>query len=112
MKTAQLPPVRVAPAVRAEIESALHEGESLSEFVEASVLQPARHRKAQQAFLARGRSSLAKARKSGEFHPLQSVLDGMQSRLEDRMRALSKPADKPASSPAKKRTKASAADKR
>jgi Arc/MetJ-type ribon-helix-helix transcriptional regulator len=112
MKTAQLPPVRVAPAVRAEIESALHEGESLSEFVEASVLQAARHRKAQQAFLARGRSSLARARKSGEFHALQGVMDGMQARLEDRMRALSKPADKSATQSTSRRTKATAADKR
>jgi hypothetical protein len=30
MKTAQLPPVRVEPAVRPEIENALHKGESLS----------------------------------------------------------------------------------
>ena len=87
MKTAQLPPVRVEPAVRAEIENALHEGESLSEFVEAAALQAARRRKAEQEFLARGRSSLAKARKSGDFYPLNGVLDGMQARLEDRMRA-------------------------
>jgi hypothetical protein len=85
MKTAQLPPVRVEPSVRAEIESALREGESLSEFVETSTLQEARRRKAQQEFLARGRASLAKARKTGEFYPLQSTLDDMQKRLEQRM---------------------------
>ena len=51
MKTAQLPPVRVEPAVREEIESVLLEGESLSQFVEASAMQAARRRKAQQAFL-------------------------------------------------------------
>ena len=72
--------------MRAEIEDALHEGESLSEFVEAAVLQAARRRKAEQAFLARGRSSLAKAKKTGEFYPVQGVLDGMQARLEGRMR--------------------------
>jgi hypothetical protein len=87
MKTAQLPPVRVEPAVRAEIEDALHEGESLSEFVGAAALQAARRRKAEQEFLARGRSSLANAKKTGEFYPLRGVLDEMQARLEARMRA-------------------------
>jgi len=87
MKTAQLPPVRVEPAVRAEIENALHEGESLSEFVEAAALQAARRRKSEQEFLARGRSSLTNARKSGEFYPMRGVLDEMQTRLEDRLRA-------------------------
>ena len=57
MKTAQLPPVRVEPAVREEIESALREGESLSEFLEAAALQAARRRLAQEEFLARGRAS-------------------------------------------------------
>lgn len=87
MKTAQLPPVRVEPAVRTEIENALHEGESLSEFVEAAALQAARRRKAEQEFLARGRASLANAKKAGEFYPLRGVLDEMQARLEVRMSA-------------------------
>lgn len=88
MKSAQLPPVRVEPAVRAEIVSALHEGESLSEFVETAALQAARRRKAEQEFLARGRASLAKAKKTGEFYSVGPVLDEMQSRLDVRVRAL------------------------
>lgn len=73
--------------MRAEIENALHEGESLSQFVEAAVLQAARRRKADQDFLARGRASLDNARKTGEFYPLRGVLDEMQARLDDRMKA-------------------------
>ena len=99
MKSAQLPPVRVEPAVRAEIESALHEGESLSEFVEAAALQAARRRKSEQEFLDRGRASLVNARKSGEFYPMLGVLDDMHTRLEARMerhrRAPRVTADKP-----------------
>ena len=87
LKTAQLPPVRVEPAVRAEIESALHDGESLSQFVESAVLQAARRRTADQDFLARGRASLDAAMKSGEFYPLAGVLDAMQTRLDERMKA-------------------------
>lgn len=95
MKTAQLPPVRVAPAVREEIESALNEGETLSEFVETAALEAARRRKAQQDFLARGRASLARAKASGEFHPAEDVLAGMAQRLEKRLaQAAAKPAGK------------------
>jgi len=85
MKTAQLPPVRVEPSVREEVESVLHEGESLSQFVEAATVQAARRRKAQQEFLARGRASLARAQASGEFYPLQGTLDHMRARLDGRM---------------------------
>jgi len=85
MKSAQLPPVRVEPAVRQEIEGALREGESLSEFVEAAALQAARRRKAQEEFLARGRASLADAKRTGEFYPAEEVLDRMRARLDQRM---------------------------
>jgi hypothetical protein len=85
MKTAQLPPVRVEPAVRDEIEAVLHEGESLSQFVEAAAVQAARRRKAQQEFVARGRASLARAKATGEFYPWQGALDQMRVRLDGRM---------------------------
>ncbi len=87
MKSAQLPPVRVEASVRKEIESALRAGESLSEFVETAALEAARRRKAQEEFLARGRSSLARAKRTGEFYDAGQVLGAMQKRLEARMRA-------------------------
>jgi hypothetical protein len=90
MKTAQLPPVRVEPSVREEIEAVLREGESLSEFVEMSAIEAARRRKAQEAFLARGRASLAQARRTGEFYAADEVLDSMRGRLQARMQALRK----------------------
>lgn len=79
MKTSQLPPVRVQPSVRDEIEAALRPNESLSEFVEQAALQEARRRKAQADFLARGRTSLAKARREGTLRPVISVLDEMEN---------------------------------
>ncbi len=88
MKTAQLPPVRVEAAIRAEIEASLREGESLSEFVEAAAIQAARRRQAQDAFIARGRASLAKARRTGEFFPADAALANMRASLETRMQAL------------------------
>lgn len=40
---------------------------------------------AQQEFLMRGRASLAKAKRTGEFHPLHEVLDRMRALLAARM---------------------------
>jgi hypothetical protein len=90
MKTAQLPPVRVEASVREEIEAVLREGESLSEFVETAAVQAARQRKAQEEFLARGRASLAKAKRAGEFYGADKVLEDMRGRLLSRMQALRK----------------------
>jgi hypothetical protein len=90
MKTAQLPPVRVEASVREEIEAVLREGESLSEFVETAAVQAARRRKAQEEFLARGRASLAEAKRTGEFYVADKVLEEMRGRLLLRMQALRK----------------------
>jgi Arc/MetJ-type ribon-helix-helix transcriptional regulator len=90
MKNAQLPPVRVEASVRAEIEAALHDGESISEFVETAAVEAARRCKAQEAFLARGRASLAKAKRTGEFYAADKALEDMRGRLQSRMKALPK----------------------
>lgn len=87
MKTAQLPPVRVPPAVRQTIESVLLEGETLSQFVEQAAVQAAQRRKAQQEFVARGRASLAQARATGQYHDAADALAAMQQRLAARMGA-------------------------
>jgi hypothetical protein len=100
MKTDQLPPVRVEPAMRREIESVLREGETLSEFVKNSTLQAARRRKAQQEFLARGRASLEEARRSGELYPLEETLDAIQARLKQRLEKHVRKARQAASEPA------------
>ena len=85
MKSAQLPPVRVEPSVRAEIESVLRQGETLSQFVEASTLQAAQRRRAPQEFLDRGRESLKRAKKSGQYYLANDALDAMQARLDKRV---------------------------
>lgn len=88
MKTAQLPPVRVEPSVRDEIESVLRQGETLSQFVENAAVQAAQRRKSQQEFLARGRDSLKRAKKSGEYYSAKDALDTMQARLDARISQL------------------------
>ena len=58
MKTATIPPIRVAPAFRGEIESVLEQGESLSEFVENAVRQNVLKRQNQNEFLRRGMAAI------------------------------------------------------
>lgn len=54
MKTALLPATRVAPALRKRVESLLHEGETVSSFIEAAVTEHAEARAAQKEFIAGG----------------------------------------------------------
>ena len=75
MKTAQLPPVRVAPSVRAQIEAVLNAGETLSQFVEQAAVQAAQRRQAQQAFVARGRAALVRAQQTGVLHDADVQVD-------------------------------------
>ena len=54
MKASHLPPLRVSPEVRAQAESVLAPGESLSSFVRDAVTRTIEFRKSQQQFVARG----------------------------------------------------------
>ncbi len=82
MRTAAIPSVRVEPALREQLEQVLHEGESLSSFVEASVRAQVRRRLDQAEFLRRGQASLADARQQGRYVRSDDVLRKLQSRLE------------------------------
>lgn len=61
---------------------------SLPQFVQKATPDPASQRKAQQEFIARGRASLAKARKTGELYAADEVLAAMRDRLNARVAAL------------------------
>ncbi len=82
MKTATLPAVRVEPALRAEVEAVLDDGETLSEFVEASVRAGVERRRVQAEFVARGLRSRDEARRTGDYVDADVVLEGMQRRLD------------------------------
>lgn len=74
MKTATLPAIRVEPEFREEMESVLGEGETLSAFIESAARREAHYRKVHAEFLARGRASLAEARKTGRTVPVKSAI--------------------------------------
>jgi hypothetical protein len=81
MKTATIPSVRVEPEFRAEVESVLAEGESLSEFVEASVRASVQRRRVQAEFVARGLRSRDEAKRTGDYVDADDVVAALQGKL-------------------------------
>ena len=81
MKTATIPSVRVAPAFRAEIEALLGSGETLSEFVENSVIEAVQRRRNQAEFIARGMASLVDAKQSNSYVDADVVIGKLERKL-------------------------------
>lgn len=82
MKTTTIPSVRVDPEFRAEVESVLGEGETLSQFVEASVRASVERRRIQAEFIARGLRSRDSARRGNDYVSADEVLAGLQRKLD------------------------------
>lgn len=81
MKTTTIPSIRVEPGFRAEVEAVLGEGETLSQFVEASVRVSVERRRMQSEFIARGLRSRDDARRTGDYVDADAVLDNLQRKL-------------------------------
>lgn len=81
MKTATIPSLRVDPELRHAAESVLQEGETLSSFVEQSLRASIDHRRAQQAFIARGLASRDEAQRTGEYFTADEVLRELDEML-------------------------------
>lgn len=88
MKTAVIPQVRVEPELRDQLESMLREGETLSEFVEASVRGALEFRRVETAFHARGEVAWQAYEHQGAAVAADQVFDRLQSRLEQRRNEL------------------------
>ena len=82
MKTATIPSVRVDPEFRAEVESLLGDGETLSEFVEASVRATVQRRRVQVEFIARGLRSRDEAQRTGDYVEADVVIEQLQRKLD------------------------------
>jgi len=88
MKTAVIPQVRVDPQLRTDLEDVLREGETLSDFVEATVRQAVEYRRMQAEFDARANAAWARFQQSGAAVPAEEVVAEMRKRLEARRREL------------------------
>ena len=81
MKSATFPSLRVAPEIRQAAEDVLQEGESLSNFVEASIRENIARRQLQGEFLARGLASREQARETGTYRSADVVLGKLEKML-------------------------------
>jgi len=82
MKSSSLPALRVSPELRAEAESVLAPGESLSSFVHEAVVRSIELRKSQQEFLERGLLSAASAQESGRYVSSGAALKTLGQQIE------------------------------
>lgn len=81
MKTATLPPIRVAPDFRLELEGVLEQGETLSQFVESAVRSTVAKRKNQAEFIRRGIAAIESVKQDGNGIPAQAVIANLEAKL-------------------------------
>lgn len=84
MKTAILPQVRVEPQLRADLEAVLREGETLSDFLEATVRQAVDYRRMQAEFDARANAAWSRFQQTGAGVPAEEVIADMRVQLQAR----------------------------
>jgi predicted transcriptional regulator len=97
MKTAILPQVRVEPELRSDLESVLREGETLSEFVEATVRSAVEYRRMQGEFQRRTDAAWERFQRTGRGRTAEEVLLDLHGRLDARRQELKdkqRPSDK------------------
>lgn len=89
-KSRTIPPLRVSEQLRADAESVLAPGETLSAFVMDAVSRTIDFRKTQRDFLARGMASAERARTEGGYVPADKVIARLRKRLTNAQRAARK----------------------
>jgi hypothetical protein len=88
MRSAVIPQIRVEPELRAELESVLEQGETLTEFVETTVRNAIAFRRVQTAFHARAQAASEEYHRSGKSVPVEAVLAKLQSKLDVKRKKL------------------------
>ncbi len=97
-RSATLPPIRIAPEVKASVEAVLREGESLTQFIESAVRREAEFRAEQIATVARAKKALRAADKGAGVVTVEDFLAGMHDRAkaaQQRIRAAVASKNKP-----------------
>lgn len=90
MKTAVIPQIRVDPDLRADLESVLYQGETLTDFVEASVRNAIAFRRVQTAFHERAQQASRDYHQTGVSVPVEATLDKLQRKLTAKRKQLAK----------------------
>ncbi len=74
--------------MRAELESVLRQGETLTDFVESSVRNAIAFRRVQTSFHARAQAASEADHQTGLAVPVEKVLDKLQSKLDAKRKKL------------------------
>ncbi|MCV2353277.1 hypothetical protein LNV09_03780 [Paucibacter sp. B2R-40] len=90
MKTAVIPQIRVEPELRADLESVLLQGETLTDFVEATMRNAIAFRRVQTAFHARAQAASEEYHQTGVAAPVETVLAKLQAKLDAKRKKLGK----------------------
>ncbi len=81
MKTATIPPVRIEPQFREEIEQSLAEGETMAGLVETAVRAEVTRRRAQSEFIRRGLAAIARTASANDGIPAEAVIAKLEAKL-------------------------------
>jgi len=88
MKSAVIPQIRVEPELRADLESVLRQGETLTDFVEATVRNAIAFRRVQAAFHAQAQAASEEYHRTGVSMPVETVLERLQAKLDAKRKKL------------------------
>jgi hypothetical protein len=80
--------IRVEPELRAELESVLRQGETLTDFVETTLRNAIAFWRVQTAFHARAQAASEAYHQTGVSMPVETVLEKLQVKLDARRRKL------------------------
>jgi len=81
MKTATIPPIRVEPQFREEMEQALEVGESMTSLVEKAVRSEVERRRTHAEFVKRGLAAIARSEAEGNWIAADVVIAKLEARL-------------------------------
>jgi hypothetical protein len=81
MKTATIPPVRIDPSFRKDIEQSLEINESLASLVEKAVRNEVTRRRVHSEFVRRGMAAISRTVAAGDGIPAETVIAKLEAKL-------------------------------
>jgi Arc/MetJ-type ribon-helix-helix transcriptional regulator len=93
MKSATIPPIRVEPAFRDEIENALEAGETMAALVESAVRTEVARRRDQSEFVRRGLAAIARSEAAGDWVPAEALIAKLEAKVAAARARRKKPAE-------------------
>ena len=82
MKTATIPPVRIDPSFRQDMEQSLGKGETLASLVETAVRSEVTRRQIQSEFVRRGSAAISRTIATGDGMPAEVLITKLKTKLD------------------------------